>query len=185
MDPSMLNNPDMMSKMAEMQKDPAFMAQVQEMMKNPEMMQNMMNMMGGMGGMGDMGGMPDLSGMGGEPPENPENLYLKYKIGSSVSLVNLKSETYNGKSGLIQSYNSKKQRYVINLNDMDKFISVREDNIELEENDSSNEGEVVEKSTCKHDCCDSNVESNVESNHKEGSIDSTTIEDDINSIKIE
>ena len=66
---------------------------------------------------------------------NIENQNLKYNIGSSVTLVNLSNHSYSGKSGLIKNYNNEKQRYVINLNDADKIISVK--NIQLDENDSS------------------------------------------------
>ena len=134
MDPGMFNNPELM-------------AQMQEMMKDPDMMKNMMNMMGGMGGMpgmpdmsemGNMGGMPDMSEMGNMGSvEEDCSTNLRFKPGDSVLIQSLKNDMYNGKEAVIESYNRESDRYVINIEEMEKRISVREinlDNLSTEEN---------------------------------------------------
>lgn len=132
----MLNNPETMSKMNEMMKNP----QIQAMLNNPEMMQNMMSMFG----------IPDMR----ENPEgvseelvselkekydkienaekNIEELDTKFKPEDIVILDGLKTEKYNNKRGIIQSYNLEKSRYVVLLDEEDIRIMVKEENLSLE-----------------------------------------------------
>ena len=134
----MLNNPDTMSKMNEMMKNP----QIQAMLNNPEMMQNMMSMFG----------IPDMrenaDGVSEElvselkekydKIENAEKkideLETKFNPEDIVILDGLKTEKYNSKRGIIQSYNIEKSRYVVLLDEEDIRISVKEENLSLEDN---------------------------------------------------
>ena len=128
----MLNNPETMSKMTEMMQNP----QVQSMLNNPEMMQNMMSMFG----------IPDMRNSEGvsdevasdlkekyEQLENAEKeleeLKPKFNPEDIVILQGLKTEKYNTKRGIIQSYNTEKQRYVVLLDEEDIRIMVREENM--------------------------------------------------------
>ncbi len=128
----MLNNPETMSKMTEMMQNP----QVQSMLNNPEMMQNMMSMFG----------IPDMRNSEGVSDEVASELKEKYEQLETaekeleelkpnfnpediVILQGLKTEKYNTKRGIIQSYNAEKERYVVLLDEEDIRIMVREENI--------------------------------------------------------
>ena len=136
----MLNNPETMSQMTEMMKNP----QIQSMMNNPEVMQNMMNMFG-IPDMRDNSNVSEdvVSDMkqkyeqleGLEKTLNFNNSELednKFKSEDIVILDGLKTEKYNKKRGIVQSYNSEKSRYVVLLDDEDIRIMVKEENLSLE-----------------------------------------------------
>ena len=132
----MLNNQDTMAKMNDMMKNP----QIQAMLNNPEMMQNMMSMFG----------IPDMRQNTEEVTEdvvtdlkdkyekienaekNIEELETKYNPEDIVILDGLKTEKYNSKRGIIQSYNIEKSRYVVLLDEEDIRIMVKEENLALE-----------------------------------------------------
>ena len=137
----MLNNPDTMAKMNDMMKNP----QIQSMLNNPEMMQNMMSMFG----------IPDMREKTEEVSEdvvtdlkdkyekienaekNIEELETKYNPEDIVILDGLKTEKYNSKRGIIQSYNIEKSRYVVLLDEEDIRIMVKEENLALEVEDKA------------------------------------------------
>lgn len=141
----MLNNPETMSKMNEMMKNP----QIQAMLNNPEMMQNMMSMFG----------IPDMrentEGVSEElvselkekydkienAEKNIEELDTKFKPEDIVILDGLKTEKYNNKRGIIQSYNLEKSRYVVLLDEEDIRIMVKEESLSLESEVVSEEEE--------------------------------------------
>ena len=126
-------NPEMMNSMME---NP----QIQAMLNNPEMMQNMMSMFG----------IPDMRQNTEEVSEdvvtdlkdkyekienaekNIEELETKYNPEDIVILDGLKTEKYNSKRGIIQSYNIEKSRYVVLLDEEDIRIMVKEENLALE-----------------------------------------------------
>jgi hypothetical protein len=136
----MLNNPDTMEKMNDMMKNP----QIQSMLNNPEMMQNMM----GMFGIPDMRenteavsedvvtDLKDKYDKIENAEKNIDELETKFNPEDIVILDGLKTEKYNNKRGIIQSYNIEKSRYVVLLDEDDIRIMVKEDNlsIEVEEN---------------------------------------------------
>jgi len=59
---SMLNNPNMASRLQSAMQNPQLMSMAQNMMQNPQMLNSIMSMFGGGGGNGG-GGMPDLSAL--------------------------------------------------------------------------------------------------------------------------
>lgn len=136
----MLNNPDTMEKMNDMMKNP----QIQSMLNNPEMMQNMMSMFG----IPDMRenteavsedvvtDLKDKYDKIENAEKNIDELETKFNPEDIVILDGLKTEKYNNKRGIIQSYNIEKSRYVVLLDEDDIRIMVKEDNlsIEVEEN---------------------------------------------------
>ena len=146
----MLNNPDTMNKMNEMMKNP----QIQAMLNNPEMMQNMMSMFG----IPDMrenteGVSEDLVSDLKEKYEKIENadknieeLETKFNPEDIVILDGLKTEKYNNKRGIVQSYNMDKSRYVVLLDEEDIRIMVKEENISLEVEEEASEA-VTEEDT--------------------------------------
>jgi hypothetical protein len=128
----MMNNPETMGKMNEMMNNP----QIQSMLNNPEMMQSMMSMFG----------IPDMRNSEGVSDEVASDLKEKYEqletaekeleelkpkfnLEDIVILQGLKTEKYNTKRGIIQSYNTEKERYVVLLDEEDIRIMVREENI--------------------------------------------------------
>ena len=139
----MLNNPDTMNKMNEMMKNP----QIQAMLNNPEMMQNMMSMFG----IPDMrenteGVSEDLVSDLKEKYEKIENaeknieeLETKFNPEDIVILDGLKTEKYNNKRGIVQSYNMDKSRYVVLLDEEDIRIMVKEENLSLEIEEEASE----------------------------------------------
>jgi len=134
----MLNNPETMSKMNEMMKNP----QVQAMLNNPEMMQNMMNMFG----------IPDMRNTDNISEEQVSELKDKFdKIENAEKAVNnlkfnpedivilrgLNTEKYNEKRGIVHSFNSDKNRYVVLLDEDDIKIMVKEENLFVEETETN------------------------------------------------
>merc|ERR1712227_164103 len=76
----------------------------------PQMFFSMGGMPGGMGGMPGMGGM---GGMGGGRPVERCNVI---KNGVNVIVQNLRSAAqHNGKQGVIESYDPRKERYTVQL----------------------------------------------------------------------
>ena len=136
----------MMNSMTEMMKNPEMLKQMEEMMKNPDIMSNAMKMMNDPS-MANLfgGGMPNLNTDNNEESNccsngdcNEENCETKFSKDDKVKLVNLKSESYNGQDCVVRSYDVSTNRYTVFVNSMDKVISVKEDNLE------NNEDVVVE-----------------------------------------
>jgi hypothetical protein len=142
----MLNNPETMNQMTEMMKNP----QIQSMMNNPDVMQNMMNMF-------DIPDMRDNSNVSEDvisdmkqKYEQLEGLEKNFNLNSSnnelnedkfnpediVILNGLKTEKYNEKRGIIQSFNEEKKRYVVLLDEEDIRIMVKEENLNFEITDT-------------------------------------------------
>ena len=129
MDPSMLGG------MAEMFKNPEMMKSMEAMMENPEM-QKMLNdpsmisnMMGILGNAGiNLPSEPPNSNSNSTQNENTESDELPtleraalYETGNRVVLYNLKKEAYNNLEGTIVAYNSDTERYVVLLDNDNKF----------------------------------------------------------------
>lgn len=107
----MMKNPEMMAQMSEMMKNPEMMAQMNEMMKNPEMLSNILNMGGNI--------------------DNLNSTNQLYQIDDKIKTIGLENDTYNNLVGKILSYDKTSERYQIELEDMEKHISIKEKNIEL------------------------------------------------------
>ena len=60
-----------------------------------------------------------------------------YNLDDVVLIHGLKNEDYNNQTAYIKQYNPETLRYEIDLNDMDKTISIKEDNFRLSEQDTS------------------------------------------------
>lgn len=128
-------DPSMLGAMGEMMKNPEMLKQMEEMMKNPEIMNNAMKMM-------NDPNMANLFGGNTGFPNNQENNdedsdsssdveETRFGVKEKVRLINLKSESYNGKDATIKSYNSANNRYNVYITELDKVISVKEENIEI------------------------------------------------------
>lgn len=131
----------MMNSMSEMMKNPEMLKQMEEMMKNPDIMSNAMNMMNDPSMANLFGGsMPNLN-----PEQETENnnccnnkscdsvkseCETKFSKDDKVKLLNLKSESYNGQECVVRHYDCETNRYNVFVNSMEKIISVKEDNLE-------------------------------------------------------
>ena len=154
----MFNNPDIMNQMNAMMQNPAMMSQMMAMMQNPEMMsqingmmQNpeMMNKVNGMMQNSEM--MDKVNGMMQNTQKQtqmkgPGSLNLDSILGNNkkeesnpkkentfsneekVLLTGLNDQDYNKKEGLIRGYDDNKKRYLVYIEDIDKQISVKEEN---------------------------------------------------------
>ena len=135
MDPNlmsqMFSNPDMMNSMQEMMKNPEIMKSAMDMMKNPEIM----NMFGGLENSGSQVCQEDCD----DCEQCEENTFNTDDV---VTLQNLKSEVYNGKQGVVREFLTDRERYSIYIEELDKTISVKEENIRAD--DSSNNDVTVE-----------------------------------------
>ena len=60
---------------------------------------------------------------------NPVNNNSKYKIGSKIIIKNLNNNLFNNKIGKVLSINQDNYRYNICIDDSEKIISIKEDNI--------------------------------------------------------
>ena len=113
---NLMNNPQMMDKMSEMMQNP----KIQEVLNNPDLMSNMMNIFG-----------QNLDG--NSTPSNVSEIDNPFIPEDIVILKDLKSDKYNGKRAIIESYNKEKERYVVLLdNDENTKIMVKVHNLELE-----------------------------------------------------
>lgn len=108
----MMKNPEMMAQMGEMMKNPEMMAQMNEMMKNPETLSNILN-------------------MGGNLDNSNSTTNQLYQVDDIIKTIGLENDTYNNRVGKILSYDATSERYQIELDDMEKQISIKETNIEL------------------------------------------------------
>jgi hypothetical protein len=138
---NLMNNPEMMGKMGEMMKNP----EIQELLNNPDLMSNMMNIFGNnLDGTDPLstptplqklskGDCDDYNDVCVEPNcEGECEVDSKFKSEDIVILTNLKSELYNGQRGIVECYNNENNRYIVLLDEEDKKIMVKEDNLELE-----------------------------------------------------
>jgi hypothetical protein len=160
MDPNlmsqMFSNPDTMKSMEEMMQNPDIMENAMKMMSNPDIMKmfgganggmpDMASMFGGGGGGGGVGdeSEPNLNGSAIEVESESESDYeeLPFNVDDQVVLSGLKNEEFNGKNGVVTEYFKEKNRYVVFIEDMDKTVSLREENLTLlNENENENENE--------------------------------------------
>jgi hypothetical protein len=117
--------------MSQMFSDPQMMSSMQEMMKNPDFMANAMKMMNN----------PEISKMFGEGNEGAEcdgcddcepiEIETTFECDDVVTLSGLKSEEYNGQTGIVREYLNDRERYSVYIEEMDKTISLREENLTL------------------------------------------------------
>ena len=129
-------DPNMFGAMGDMMKNPEMVKQMEEMMKNPDIMDKAMNMMKDPNMANLFGGnMPNID----ETDETPdcedndccEKTISTFNEGDKVKLINLKSEIYNEQECVIKSFNTNSKRYNVLVKSLDKVISIKEDNIEL------------------------------------------------------
>ena len=134
MDPNlmsqMFSDPQMMSSVQEMMKNPDFMANALKMMNNPEISK----MFGGLGG-------DNSNANGGDECDGcndcgPIEIERTFSCDDVVTLTGLKSEEYNGKLGLVREYLTDRERYSVYIEDMDKTISLKEENLTLVSDDN-------------------------------------------------
>ena len=124
-----MKNPDMLKQMEEMMNNPEIMNNAMKMMNDP----NMANLFGG-----NMG-IPNNQENNDEESDSSSDVEeTRFSIEDKVRLINLKSESFNGTEATIKSYNSINNRYTVYVTKLDKVISVKEENIE------SNDEVVVE-----------------------------------------
>ena len=125
-------DPNMMAGMGDFLKNPEMMKSAMDMLKNnPGMMEQMMNM-------GKSFAKPTQTD--NSQDNSQDNLaQTDYKCNDSVIIQGLKSDTYNNQPGLIKRYIAETNRYEIYLNDLDKTISIKQNNfiraIDSETND--------------------------------------------------
>ena len=176
----MFSNPEMMNAMQEMMKNPEFMNNAMKMMSNPDIMK-MFGDNGGGAGLGNMfggEGAPDMSQMFGEGEDNNEEIDPSFSVDDKVILFGLKKEEYNCKNGVVTEYLKEKDRYSVFIEDMDKTVLLKAENLKLVDNDLEveelesadfdienhvEEGEpslVNENTTCQDSCCDDQHEVN-------------------------
>ena len=124
MDPNlmsqMFSDPQMMKSMQEMMKNPDFMANAMKMMNNPEISKMF-------GGLGD----ESPAGNDCETTNDPVEIERTFACDDIVSLSGLKTEEYNGKKGVVREYLTDRERYSVYIEEMDKTISLREENLTL------------------------------------------------------
>lgn len=131
-------DPNMMGMMNEMMSNPETMKKMEEMMSNPDFMNNAMNMM-------NNPTMASLFGNFSSQQNNEENndhereednndiiqTENKFSENDVVTLVNLTSDSYNNQECIVNSFNNNSQRYNVYVKSLDKVISVKEQNIQL------------------------------------------------------
>lgn len=130
MDPNlmsqMFSDPQMMKSMQEMMKNPDFMANAMKMMNNPEISK----MFGGLGD--ESAGGDECDGCNDcETTNDPVEIERTFACDDIVSLSGLKTEEYNGKKGVVREYLNDRERYSVYIEEMDKTISLREENLTL------------------------------------------------------
>jgi len=103
---------------------------ISQMMQNPEMMKMAEDMMKNNPNMlSDI--MKNMGGDNNAP--NPEEVLKdkKFQFNDEVKTINLSNEVYNDKEGLVKNYNSETNRYEILVLELEKTISVKEENLIL------------------------------------------------------
>lgn len=133
----MFRNPEMMNAMQEMMKNPEFMNNAMKMMSNPDIMK-MFGDNGGGAGLGNMfggDGAPDMSQMFGKGEDNNEEIDPSFSVDDKVILFGLKKEEYNCKNGVVTEYLKEKDRYSVFIEDMDKTVLLKAENLKLVDND--------------------------------------------------
>ena len=121
MDPNTIN---------QMMQNPEMMKMAEEMIKtNPNMLSEMMKNMGNTNNPNSLSDM--MKNMGNSDQPNPEELLKdkKFQFNDEIRTVNLSNETFNDQNGLVKNFNSETDRYEIFILDLDKSISVKEDNL--------------------------------------------------------
>jgi len=128
----MMQNPEMMNKVNEMMQNPEMMNKVNGMMQNPEMMNKVNGMMQNTQKQTQMKGPGNLnldSILGNNKKEEPspekENTFSNE---DQIFLTGLNNQDYNKKEGVIRGYDDNKKRYLVYIEDIDKQISVKEEN---------------------------------------------------------
>jgi len=113
-------DPNLLSGLGDFMKNPEMMKQAMEMLKNnPGMMENIMNMT--------------------KQPENNNLDDTDYNLDDTVIIHSLKNDTYNNQTAHIRKYNPDTLRYDVHLIDMDKTISIKQDNFRLDLQDTNND----------------------------------------------
>ena len=107
----------------------------QEFMKNPEMLKQSLEMLQNNPAM-----MDQFQSMSKSVQENPDilnsfmekdtNLKPKFKVNDNIITKNLKNTDFNNLNGVIESYDKESNRYYINIPELNKKISIKEDNLE-------------------------------------------------------
>ena len=129
---NMLNNPEMMKSMSEMMTNP----EIQKMLSNPDFMKNAMNMMGNMNSMNpnNLNQNVNNNDSGSESEsDNNNQIELEDRLfydNQKIKIINLKNDDYNQKNAIITSYDSVKKRYNVYIEEVDKSISIKEENCE-------------------------------------------------------
>ena len=151
-------DPNMFGNMSEMFKNPEMMKSMEEMMKNPDIMSNamkmmsdpsIMNMFGGMGGSNPETETTEQNTDPASPLEEQENLFdgLDFMVNDEVLISGLKTDTYNNQIGVIRNYNPDTTRYEVFIEELDKSISIKPENItkqNTEENVTEQQSETIE-----------------------------------------
>jgi len=121
----MFKNPEMMKSMEEMMKNPDIMSNAMKMMSDP----NIQNMFSGMGA-NATANSEDATVENDTIPEE-ENLFdgLDFMVNDEVFISGLKTDTYNNQTGFIRNYNPESLRYEVYIEEMDKSISIKSENI--------------------------------------------------------
>ena len=71
---------------------------------------------------------PDIMKSMGEEKNKDDLIDTKYKLDDNIIIDNLKSEKYNKKNGIIKGFDKKNNRYLVQIEELDKSISIKEDN---------------------------------------------------------
>jgi hypothetical protein len=125
-------DPSMMSGFADMLKNPAMMKTMEDMMKNPDIMSNAMNMMKDPSIQNMFSGIPSDNlteqELELELEENSDN-DLEFNVGEIVLIDGLNNDMYNNQNGIIKYYNINTSRYAVFIEELDKTISIKEDNL--------------------------------------------------------
>jgi len=152
MDPNMLsgemfNNPDMMKSMQEMMKNPDIMCNAMKMMGDP----NMRNLFSGLGGLATTDASESTEGEHIQAEEvdddddhdqdqdqdqdqdddddDHDDDDDDFSINEEICISGLKKNTYNNKRGVIKTYNPVTLRYQVYVEEIDKTISIKPENI--------------------------------------------------------
>ena len=147
----------------DMMKNPEMMSQMEELMKDPNMMNNLMGMMSGMGGLEGLGNLFNAPNPPTNSPEETNNSSFEHELehenklkgidlnglddlekvdvgipqsenkfiqDERVVIKNLNNKLYNNRLASIVNYDRISNRYIIYVDDMNKNISIKEENIE-------------------------------------------------------
>lgn len=141
----------MMEQFSHLMRDPNMIKMAVDTMKqNPEMVNNIMKNMGGMMPTSDLPNHPDTRSQNnssdlsinkepnnsdGETSETNETDSRKslqvtnFSFNQSIITYNLNNQTYNNQNGQIKSFHPEKERFLVNLIDLNQSIYVREKNL--------------------------------------------------------